>query len=114
MNCSHPRLIRELLRDLLVERDNMAVDTLAHRTEPSVTPGGIRRLLREFGTSPDAETLEGIAHGLGVEPGVFYEWPIAEARRRGRAIQRASDAAQRRTNSRRRSSATRRRQGESS
>lgn len=55
------------------------------------------------GRVPEAEILEAFARALGVEPAMFYEWPLAEARRNARpdttkraarrlVLERAADA----------------------
>lgn len=53
------------------------------------------------GRIPDAEIIEAIAAGLGVDPDVFYEWPIALARRDARTAVKPSVASRARKAGRR-------------
>ncbi len=41
----------------------------------------IEALETKAGRVPDASTIEALSEALGVDPDVFYEYPIAQARR---------------------------------
>jgi transcriptional regulator with XRE-family HTH domain len=60
--------------------------------DPGVSESTIEALETKAGRVPDASTLESLARTLGVEPGTFYEYPIAVARREARALNRAREA----------------------
>jgi hypothetical protein len=92
-----PRLMHEVLREL---RGPMS---RSHLSRLTVGPGQvyvgektIQALEEELGRVTKAEIIEALATALGVEPDVFYEYPIALAQREGRAAKDAKrDARQR-------------------
>jgi transcriptional regulator with XRE-family HTH domain len=90
-----PKLIREALRELREQR-HLSRSQLSRQTvavgDPGVSESTIEALETKAGRVPDASTLESLARTLGVEPGTFYEYPIAVARREGRALNRAREA----------------------
>jgi transcriptional regulator with XRE-family HTH domain len=91
-----PKLIREALRELREQR-HLSRSQLSRQTvavgDPGVSESTIEALETKPGRVPDASTLESLARTLGVEPGTFYEYPIAVARRDGRAVTRTREAA---------------------
>jgi len=90
-----PKLIREALRELREQR-HLSRSQLSRQTvavgDPGVSESTIEALETKPGRVPDASTLESLARTLGVDPGRFYEYPIAVARRDGRAVTRAREA----------------------
>jgi len=91
-----PKLIKEVLRDLREER-KLSRSQLSRQTvaigDPGVSEATIEALETKPGRVPDASTLEVLARTLGVEPGTFYEYPIAVARRDARTLTREREAA---------------------
>jgi transcriptional regulator with XRE-family HTH domain len=89
------KLIREALRELRAQR-NLSRSQLSRQTvavgDPGVSESTIEALETKAGRVPDASTLESLARTLGVEPDTFYEYPIAVARRAGRAVTREREA----------------------
>ncbi len=89
------KLIREALRELREQR-NLSRSQLSRQTvavgDPGVSESTIEALETKPGRVPDASTLESLARTLGVEPATFYEYPIAVARRAGRAVIREREA----------------------
>ena len=90
-----PKLIREALRELREQR-HLSRSQLSRQTvgvgDPGVSESTIEALETKAGRVPDAGTLESLARTLGVDPATFYEYPIAVARREGRAVTRAREA----------------------
>ena len=90
-----PKLIREALRELREQRQ-LSRSQLSRQTvavgDLGVSESTIEALETKAGRVPDASTLESLARTLGVEPGTFYEYPIAVARREGRAVNREREA----------------------
>src|SRR5436305_14388175 len=82
-----PKLIREALRELREQRQ-LSRSQLSRQTvavgNPGVSESTIEALETKPGRVPDAGTIETLARTLGVEPGAFYEYPIAVARRDAR------------------------------
>lgn len=89
------KLIRDALRELREQR-RLSRSQLSRQTvavgDPGVSESTIEALETKAGRVPDASTLESLARTLGVEPETFYEYPIAVARRDGRAVNRAREA----------------------
>ncbi len=90
-----PKLIRQALRELREQR-HLSRSQLSRQTvavgDPGVSESTIEALETKPGRVPDAATLESLARTLGVEPGTFYEYPIAVARRDARAVNRSREA----------------------
>ncbi|HEX4345290.1 MAG TPA: helix-turn-helix transcriptional regulator [Solirubrobacteraceae bacterium] len=82
-----PKLIREALRELREER-HLSRSQLSRQTvavgDLGVSESTIEALETKPGRVPDATTLESLARTLDVEPTMFYEYPIALARREAR------------------------------
>jgi transcriptional regulator with XRE-family HTH domain len=109
-----PELIHQLLPRLRAERDwstsvlsRMTVDAASH--DEGVGEKTIQAIEKNAGRVPEARIIESLARALDIEPGQFYEWPIAVARRdsaatpeaeRRRAVDAARKAAQRRADTR--------------
>jgi transcriptional regulator with XRE-family HTH domain len=89
------KLIREALRELREQR-KLSRSQLSRQTvavgDLGVSESTIEALETKPGRVPDASTLESLARTLGVEPATFYEYPIAVARRAGRAVTREREA----------------------
>jgi transcriptional regulator with XRE-family HTH domain len=96
------RLLHELLPALRKEagltQSDLSFET-ANGGGPRVPTSTIHSYEQRngIGRIPDAEILESLARALSVQPDVFYEWPIAQARREARpsATRHARKAAQR-------------------
>ncbi len=90
-----PKLIREALRELREQR-HLSRSQLSRQTvavgDPGVSESTIEALETKAGRVPDASTLESLARTLEIDPDTFYEYPIAVARREGRAINREREA----------------------
>jgi transcriptional regulator with XRE-family HTH domain len=90
-----PKLIREALRELR-EQQHLSRSQLSRQTvavgDPGVSESTIEALETKAGRVPDASTLESLARTLDVQPDTFYEYPIAVARRAGRAVTREREA----------------------
>lgn len=95
--CMDP--MAELIADLLPalkEKRGLSWSELSRRTvapgNPGIGEGTIKALVKEKhrGRVPDAEIIEALAAALDVEPGVFYEYPIAAARRVARTTRQAA------------------------
>lgn len=82
-----PKLMHELLRELRSER-GLSRSKLSRRTvlpgQEGVPEATIEKIEVTPGRVPDAEIIEAIARALEVKPDLFYEYPIAVARRHGR------------------------------
>lgn len=87
------RLLMEVLRELREQRGlsrsqlSRATVRLGYEGVPEAT---IEALEVKPGRLPDADTLEALAAALDVEPGVFYEYPVAAARRLARTTRAAA------------------------
>lgn len=105
------RLIYELLPELR-DAKGWSVARLSAETSPygNVAAKTIEALERPInaGRVPKAEYLEAFAEALGVEPGAFYEWPIAAARRDRPTTPAEIEAAKARLRARLREAAQRR------
>ena len=81
--------LRGLRRERGVSRSQLSRLTV-DVGQPGVSESTIEALETKPGRVPDAGTLELLAHGLDVAPDVFYEYPIAVARRNARARRAAA------------------------
>lgn len=83
------RLLHEVLPALRRER-GLSQMALARRTARPHDEGLSLSTIQAYekpgraGTVPELEILEALAHGLEVKPEVFYEYPLALARRQAR------------------------------
>lgn len=73
-------LLRELREERGLSRSQLSRLTVKEGYE-GVPEATIRALEEKPGRVPAADTLQALASALGVDPGVFYEWPIALAKR---------------------------------
>lgn len=96
------RLLHELLPALRAER-GLSQSGLSARTVKLGDQGIAVNTIQTYekakyaGRIPEVEILEALAGALEVDPGTFYEYPIALARRAARpsVSRRAAEAAQR-------------------
>src|ERR1700712_1155249 len=90
-----PKLIREALRELREQR-SLSRSQLSRQTvavgDLGVSESTIEALETKPGRVPDATTLETLARTLDVRPDMFYEYPIAVARRDARSKPAAAAA----------------------
>lgn len=90
-----PDLIADLLPVLKAERGlswpKLASRTVVPGSHEGYSEGTIKALVKNPGRVPDADIIEALARALDVSPDVFYEYPIAAARRLARTTRQEAE-----------------------